>query len=211
MTPPDAFREMPILYERSFGGWDRSDSDPEKHSVDVRNPVGRGFQSAFAKDEDLLPLPNIEDPRDLIGSMKSRPAPVGFGFVNPDWQPRVRLAGTYDDAWMNDHMPALPPDFDPCFFNAASPGLVAEGYLIGNEPVSVTNCCGRDFLRFDLPGVQPPCCRFRLAGLPLVKAEGRLDTVVVNALEDIVTLTWRCHARLPGGPEQLRRLRVSPS
>jgi len=160
--------------------------------------------------EELLPLPNIEDPEDLIGDLNSKPTPMGFGFVNPDWQPRAAFAGTYDEGWTNSRMPALPLDFNPCFFNAASPGLVANGYLLGNEPVCVTNCCERECLSFNLPGVYPPCCRFRLNGRPLVKTEGRLDTVVVNTIDRIVTLTWRCHVQVPQGPEQLQRLRVSP-
>jgi len=208
LVGPEPFHEIPLIYERSFGGWDRSHPDANRHTFDRRNPLGRGFQTKFASDEDLLPLPNVESPDDLITDMRSRPSPVGFGFISPDWQPRAALAGTYDEAWTANQMPALPLDFDFRFFNAASPGLVANGYLTGNELVSVTNCSERGVLSFTLPSVPPPCCWFRLARQSRLTLQSRLDTLVVNTVDGIVTLTWRCHVPVPCGPEQLLRLRV---
>src|SRR5690242_14066707 len=43
MSPPIPFERMPLTYERAFGGWDRSDPEPERHEVDLRNPVGKGL------------------------------------------------------------------------------------------------------------------------------------------------------------------------
>lgn len=207
LTGPQPFQEMPLIYERAFGGWDRSHADPERHVPDSRNRLGCGFQKKFGR-EDRLPLPNVEDPNDLISDMNSRPNPVGFGFTNPDWQPRAKLAGTFDDAWMQDRMPALPADFDVRFFNAASPGLIAKGYLLGNESVRITGCSVEQYAGFDLPGTPPPVCHFHIAGQNSQPMSAALDTVVVNMIERIVTLTWRCHAALPRGPEQLRELTV---
>ena len=209
LVGPKPFLELPLVYERAFGGWDRSHPDPNRQVPDTRNPMGCGFQRKFAAGEDQLPLPNIEDPSDRISDMDSRPNPVGFGFINPDWQPRVLFAGTYDDAWMANRMPALPADFDLRFFNAASPGLVADRRLTGNEVVRVVGCSHEQVLSFFLPGTSPPSCRFTIAGRPSTVLTAEFDTLVVNTIERIVILTWRCHVQIPRGPEQLLELQVS--
>jgi hypothetical protein len=208
LSGPEQFEQMPLIYERAFGGWDRSHADAKRHAADPRNPLGRGFQKTFARGEDRLPLPNIEDPRDLTSDMNSRPNPVGFGFTSPDWEPRSKFAGTLDDEWIRDRMPELPADFDVRFFNAASSGLVAQGYLLGTETVRISNCSQQGLLVFNLPGVQPPLCHFRMARQPDTKLRGELDTIVVNTVEQLVTMTWRCHVALPRGPEQLLEVAV---
>jgi|SRR5262245_23449148 len=210
-TDAEPFSEIPLVYERAFGGWDRRHADAEKHECYLQNPVGVGFQSGFAPGQEMLPLPNIEDPDDTISDIKSRPRPLGFGFTSPDWQPRAALAGKFDKAWEESRAPLLPIEFDERFFNAASEGLVANGYLTGDETVRAVNCSHRPVLQFDLPGVAAPVCRLRIAGQADANLTGELDTVVVNLLDSLVTLTWRCHVPLPRGPEQLREVFVGSS
>ena len=208
LSDPEPFESIPLTYERAFGGWDRSNPNPDKHTLEPRNPVGVGFQREFKSDEDRLPAPNIEDPRNLISSMSSRPKPVGFGFTSPDWHPRASLAGTFDSVWEQTRAPLLPSDFNPLFFNAASEGLVTKGYLSGDESVRLVNCARQPLLEFSLPAVPPPVCRFKIRGQAEQLLSGPLDTVVVNTIENIVTLTWRCHVPLPRGPESLLELHV---
>ncbi len=208
LSSPEPFTSIPLIYERAFGGWDRSDDNADRHTFDSRNPFGTGFQSTFAPGQDQMAVPNIEDPTDLVTSMSSRPRPVGFGFTSPDWQPRAALAGTYDSAWKRTRMPLLPEDFDCGFFNSASEGLVASGYLAGNEPVYLQNCSSQPVVSFSLPGIPSPVCRFRIKGGHDQKSAGQLDTVVVNSIENIVVLTWRSYVSLPRGPEQLLALYI---
>ena len=40
---PEPFERIPLVYERAFGGWDRTHAKPEKHTFEPRNPVGRGL------------------------------------------------------------------------------------------------------------------------------------------------------------------------
>jgi hypothetical protein len=68
------FESMPLLYERAYGGWDRTAADPARHEVDSRNPVGRGFCSRRSSPLEGLMLPNLEDPANLISSPGDRPA-----------------------------------------------------------------------------------------------------------------------------------------
>jgi hypothetical protein len=67
--------------------------------VEARNPVGRGLVGADEGDIAGRPLPNIEDPEQLIARPADRPAPAGLAPIPPAWQPRRGWAGTYDAAW----------------------------------------------------------------------------------------------------------------
>jgi hypothetical protein len=154
-------------------------------------------------------MPNIEDPNRLIRRYGDTPPPTGFGFVSPHWQPRATYAGTYDAAWEKDRKPLLPKDFDRRFFNAASPGLIAPGYLRGDEEVVVVNAAPVLQLRFMLPNVTPPTCRVRVHGGKTTELRTNLDTVIVNTDEMLVFLTWRAYMTLRDGPQDVVAIDVS--
>jgi hypothetical protein len=202
-TPAEPFETIPLIWERAFGGWDRSHPDQEKHTYEPRNPVGTGFRSKKNRFEDGVRLPNIEDPRRPITDYGDAASPVGFGFTSPDWQPRAAFAGTYDEKWTEGRMPLLPVDFERRFFNAAAPGLTATGYFQGDEAVVVENASPRGTIAFHLPGVTPPSCRVRMAGRRTFNVETRLDTVIINAGEDLLILIWRGYVRIPNSPHDV--------
>jgi hypothetical protein len=208
MTPPEPFESIPLIYEHAFGGWDRSHPDPDKHTFEARNPVGTGFRSKYGKFKDGFRLPNIEDPKNLITGWGDTPSPVGFGFISPDWQPRASFAGTYDDTWRKERMPLLPFDFDRRFFNAASPGLVAPGYLKGDEPVSIENLSPHGTISFNLPGLPPPECRVQLTGRRDVRVETNLDTVIINTDENLLLLIWRGYIPVRNGPHDVVSIQI---
>ena len=207
MTKARPFETIPLLWERAFGGWDRTAGTAEKPQLEPRNPVGRGFRSKSGVFEDGVPLPNIEDPSERVSAYGDVVTPVGFGFTSASWQPRAALAGTYDAAWEKDRMPLLPRDFDRRFFNAAAPGLVLEGRLRGDEAVSVTGASPSGQVSFRLPGVLPPTCRVAQKTRPDALIETVLDTVVVN----LVFLTFRGFHTLQNGPHDVAELVVESS
>jgi hypothetical protein len=180
---PEPFEAMPLTWENAFGGT-LTDEDGTPTGGEPRNPVGRGWSGQRSE-----PPPNLEDPRQLIGGAKDRPAPAGFGFVAPSWQPRAGYAGTYDAAWQRRRAPYLPADFDPRFFNAAAPGLTCRALLAGGEPVELEHASVTGPLRFSLPR-----CALRVtvaaAGGP-VQPPVRLETVLLEPDEDRLVLTWR--------------------
>jgi hypothetical protein len=209
-SDPKPFERMPLTWERAFGGWDRGDPDAEKHGCDPRNPVGRGFHRSRVKFTEGIALPNLEDPKKPVRAYGDRPAPAGFGFVSPGWEPRIRHAGTYDAAWLKTRSPALPDDFQTRFFNAAPEGLIASGYLRGDEPALVEGVTPDAPLAFRLPGLPPPLCRVELSGSRRVEVELRLDTVIVQALERCVLFLWRGSLPLARGLEEVSVIRVGP-
>jgi hypothetical protein len=150
ITSPEPFVEMPLVYERAFGGvHDRGDG----HALYVpQNPVGRGFRGKRGAGEiEGTPLPNLEDPQAPIRAPGDQPRTMCFGPVAPSWEPRRSFAGTYDEAWKASRAPYLPLDFSPRFFNCAPPDLTARGYLRGGEPVEIGGCSVSGMERFSLP------------------------------------------------------------
>ncbi len=190
ISGPQPFQAMPLVYERAFGGWDRTNPDESKHEYEPRNPAGVGFLAKRGKPHEGTPLPNLEDPRALIKRPKDRPAPVGFGFIGPHWHPRVQYSGTYDRRWEQKRMPLLPEDFDRRFYNAAHPMLAAGGFLQGGELVEVANASRHGFLRFQLP-VAHPQATVKMKDGGLNRVPMNLDTVIVNTDDDRLFLVWR--------------------
>lgn len=190
ISSPAPFEKMPLIYELAFGGADHSHPDPDKHDYERRNPIGVGFRAKKSH----LPiegarLPNIEDPENLISRPDDKPAPAGFGFINPAWQPRLGYAGTYDEAWQKNRMPLLPADFDRRFFNAASAGLVYQGFLRGNESVEIAGAFRHGVMRFTLPGIVPlGMVEIKNAGVQPVAL--KLDKVVIEANDCRLILVW---------------------
>lgn len=206
---PAPFERLPLVYERAFGGWDRSDADPGQHRREARNPVGVGLR-AHLKPEEEAWLPNFEDPQHLMASVDDTPPPAGFGFIGPDWQPRLGLAGTYDALWVKTRRPLLPRDFDRRFFNAASPGLVAPGYLRGDEVAVVIGMAPEGRVDFRLPGGPAPACRIGLRGRRWQALQTVLDTVTIDLDARRVTLMWRAHLAVRNGPHDVLAIELHP-
>ncbi|MFP2926887.1 DUF2169 domain-containing protein [Pyxidicoccus sp. 3LG] len=207
-TKPHPFERMPLVYERAYGGWDRSAPDPSQHTFEPRNPVGVGFRASARHFEEGLRLPNLEDPKHPLRQFGQVVPPAGFGFISPEWQPRAALAGTYDEAWRKERMPWLPKDFDRRFFNAASPGLVASGYLRGDEPVLLVHAAPQARLSFRLPGQPPPRLQASFARGGNHKSSLQLDTCIIDTDVQRVFLLWRGHIPLQDGPEDVRAVAV---
>lgn len=188
MTPAATFTTMPLVYEKAYGGIHIT-NDKVVES-DLRNPVGRGFAGS-RKDEDMdgVPLPNLEDPANLIKAPTDQPAPACFGACAPNWQPRVSYAGTYDEQWQTNRAPYLPQDFDRRFLNVAHPDLVCPGYLQGGEQVRITHMHPRGELNFEVPRVQL-LTRVKLAGKELTPVS-QLESLILEPNQLRMSLVWR--------------------
>jgi hypothetical protein len=209
MTKPRPFERIPLVYERAFGGWDRSHPESSKHSFEARNPVGVGFRASPKDFEEGLRLPNLEDPLHPLKRFGDVVPPAGFGFISPHWQPRAAFAGTYDEAWKKQRAPLLPRDFDRRFFSAASAGMVSSAFLRGDEEVVITHASPHGRLSFRLPGQLPPEVIAELASGEDVKPPMHLDTVTLDMDAHRAFLMWRGHLPLLEGLHDVRELKVS--
>jgi hypothetical protein len=195
-SSPEPFERMPLTYERAFGGADVSHRKEAKHRYEERNPVGTGFTTAGRSDHfDDLPLPNLEDPDHLIGRPKHKPPPAGFGFIGRHWEPRKSLVGTYDDSWLANRCPLLPPDFDERYFRSAHPGLCAPDHFRGGEPVSITNASPEAELRFAVPCIDFEV-KSNIKGEDLYAA-ATIDTLLVEPDLGRVSVLWKATLQCP--------------
>ena len=198
ISDPAAFERIPLRYEHAFGG-----------PADVRNPVGRGWAAAKAPFVDGTPLPNLEVPTDPVTTWGRAVAVAGCGALASHWEPRRRLAGTYDAAWQRDRCGLLPRDFDRRFFNAAA--LIAPNHLRGDERFRITGCRpGGAALAGTLPGQLPPVARISRRNqadlvLPMVLDGLQFD---LDAMQ--VRCTWRCHALLRDGHGEVTAMALTP-
>jgi len=204
-TPPEPFETMPLVWERAFGGVHVVDAAAGKVYAEERNPVGCGFRGKRGRSElKGQPLPNIEDPQQLVSSAGDKSEPMGLGCIAPAWLPRRSYAGTYDEAWQKTRAPYLPLDFDPRFFNCAPPALVCRGHLTGGEPVELRNLSPRGLLQFVIP-----TCVFKLCIDVAGRRESpelRMETLLLEPDDDRFAITWR--AALPCDKQVLKVERI---
>lgn len=203
-TKPQPFERIPLVYERSFGGWDKADKDDSNWTFDPRNPVGCGFGDPLRfLEEGRARMPNLEHPQQPLLRYGDTPPPAGFGFISPNWQGRAQYAGTYDADWDKERKPLLPKDFDRRFFNAASEGLTAPGYLRGDEEVVLVNASPTPQLRFNLPGIPPPACTVHLRGGKARPLQTNLDTIIIDTDQNLLFLLWRAYMNVTNGPHDV--------
>ena len=215
-TEPEPFVDMEIRYERAYGGRDEK-SLPDVPFLYPRNFMGVGVVLRnVAEAVDGLPLPNIEDPQDLLRPERlliedperwhEQPLPQGLGWRQRTWYPRSALLGSYPPflapgtVTAEERMGLLPADhvalakqsrLKPMhaeFANGASLGLTFTD-LRGDEPVSLGGLTPDGLLRLTLPGDTP--------AIGLDVGEGMrgltvaLHTVSIRPDDGELDLVWR--------------------
>ena len=205
-SEPQPFVTMPIIYERAFGGADKSDPDEKHHAFESRNLVGVGLNVRRGRRDTVgTPLPNVERFDAPLGGPRQRPEPIGLGYVGRGWAPRRDRAGTYDQDWIDKHFPFLPPDFDEAYYQGA-PDDQQCPHPAGGERVTLVNLTADGRMSFELPAVEVPV-KLVYKGEPRDVAPV-LDTVVVEPDERRCLLTWRATARHRGKLSDLRAVWV---
>jgi hypothetical protein len=206
-SSPQPFTMMPLTYERSYGGFDPTTLAGPSPQWSTSNPVGLGFVTSAAGAEGLA-LPNIEYPETLVTEWSDRPRPAGFGPIAAHWQPRLRLAGTYDHEWEEHRFPLLPEDFDDRHYQCAPTDQQPTEFLRGGEPVRLHNLTPGGELRFTIPKVFLGFETFFLTGERQIHDRPQLHTVAIEADVPRVSLVW--HTALPCHPKvhKLDRTRI---
>ena len=129
-----------LLYENAYGG-EIITADDKPRDAWLWNPVGRGFfgHSSPDKNENYI-APQILAKADVLSNnpTSNRLKTVGFGAIPAHWSPRLERIGTTDKHWQEKVLPHLPSDFDLRFFNCAPDDQQVQGYLRGDEEVSLS-------------------------------------------------------------------------
>lgn len=196
--PARPIREpVPLIWELAWGGLDVS--DPARWIGDPRNTVGRGV---------------AHDPRTLLGQAATRlqhpsgpvDLPWGFGALHRHWEPRAKLAGTFDEAWQETRMPIMPLDFDERFHISAPRDQWVASPLRGDEPFEVVGASELGLLRFQLPRLNP---RFTaLYDDHRTEHRPQLDTILIDTDALVVEVVFRAALPLPRKWERLEAVHV---
>jgi hypothetical protein len=216
MTGAAPFVIMPLMWERSYGGWDKQG---RREDWLAENPAGVGFATEVNHLYDTQ-APNVEYPdAPYRGPHSGRPA--AFGPVAHHWRPRIRYAGTYDARWEKTRDPLVPEDFDRRYFRSAPVDQQTRKPLVGYEEVRLGGLTPEGFLGFILPRlVFDVITTFKGRGdvrqqpaihtLWLMPQERRFEIVYLSALEvppgreeKLVGTTIRLRPRV-GTPEKIR-------
>ncbi|MES9941151.1 MAG: DUF2169 domain-containing protein [Candidatus Thiodiazotropha sp. 6PLUC2] len=192
---PAIFDKMPISYDQAFGGIDNHHKNINKHSAFMKNPVGRGYHLQLNKSFiDGSPMPSTEQLNQPVTIPNGQYIPMSFGPVGRYWTPRLALAGTYDEAWVNNKYPLPPADFDTAYFQAA-PVDQQIPYPQGGETVFLQNLTPQGETIFNLPEIEMPVTFFYKGGKQ-VKKSAFIDTITLEPDESLFTMTWRTYIPL---------------
>jgi hypothetical protein len=201
---PEPFGEMPLVYQRAYGGLDwrvpakaetaadaiRLDSDHP--GLYPRNPFGRGYLVAPGEVPNML-MPNLEDPDDLltadrlvVGDPKlwyRQPLPWCFDWSHPGTFPRCVFFGPRVDAWFpapsDEDLPEVKRGLLPSGFRSR---MANRPLLSGPEPSFFLEASfGMTFTRIEgAPVVIRGMCPDRPEIVFTIPAQGPAITLAVE-------------------------------
>ncbi|MGX5831083.1 DUF2169 family type VI secretion system accessory protein [Mesorhizobium sp. 43Arga] len=194
-TAPQPFLKLPISYDVAWGGVDRLDPEDKLPASYKYNPVGTGWSRT--KNQRLVPglrLPNTqavgEDVRSPFGDYR----PMSFGPMGRGWPGRIEYGGTYDQNWIDNIFPFLPPDFDERYFQMAPPDQQID-HPRGGEDVQLINLTPAGRESFRMPTTALPLTLFKGREKAFV-GELLPDTVLFDPERRRFSLVWRVQQRL---------------
>lgn len=194
LTDPEPFLKQTIDYGCAFGGIDDSKGEGKTAAFEL-NHAGRGFCKG---DKDSLidqPGPHTEVINQAISSTTGSYQPMSFGCIGRAWQPRLPLAGTYDQDWIDNVSPFLPDDFDNAFFQSA-PVDQQMNYIQGGESVALFNLTPNGKELFTLP-TQEVHLTIKDSYGELINVQCVADTLVIEPDHRRLSIVWRYLHPLP--------------
>jgi hypothetical protein len=204
---------VPLRYDHCYGGHDHAGRD---YSSEPFNPAGRGY---------VRPDGGV-DPKTLVGKPAWVLEPVNDGRAAPSkagqlvqlahrshgcfapipehFEPRRKLAGTHDIEWAKKRSPIRPKDFDVLHNCWATPELHFSSPLTTDTPFEIAGVIPEGVWRFKLPlyGMEFESTIFG----EKTTRESHLDSVLIDADERVVELTFRASFLLPRKWAHLERI-----
>lgn len=225
-TPAAKFSVIPLRYEFAYGGVERNHAMAPV--VCPTNPIGVGFMvadtDADSPRDRWTPLPNIENPRDMVtvdnlivehADLKTVRAAAGFGPVPKHWEPRANSAGMPASAkpfWNLVHgektqVGQMFREMQSAFWSCAAAGM-SFPVLEGHEKIVLRHFSkDREETSLRLP-VSKPKLRAGFNDGPMQDVKLSLATVHLWPEIGEATLCWRGTLPAPAGLvlDQLQRV-----
>lgn len=194
-TAPQPFLRLPISYDVAWGGVDRLDPDDKLPASYKYNPVGTGWSRT--KNQRLIPglrLPNTQAVGEEIRSPFGDYKPMSFGPIGRGWPGRIEYGGTYDDNWVKNVFPFLPPDFDERYFQMAPPDQQINAPA-GGEEVQLVNLTPEGRESFALPQTTLPMTLFK-GRKRVFEGDVLPDTLLFDLERRYFSVVWRLAQRI---------------
>jgi len=183
ITRPEPFERIALTWENAFGG----EGNP-------LNPVGKGIKP---DDSGRIPLPNIEDPDEMLKLPGQKVRPAGFSAVNLMSRTRQKRAGTYDKRWLETEYPGFPADIDWRFFQIGAEDQQRTKPFSGDEEYVLTGVHpSQRRVNGKLPGIRARCFMTTDADGSLSEIDTRLTTVWFLPDQQCVVLVFHAAARV---------------
>ena len=189
-SDPKPFKAMPLTLANAFGGTDVWDELPIPFQ---ENPGGKGY---YLEEENAVgkPLPNVEDPEQLIRIWSDRPDPVGLGPCPITCALRLRESVVFDEEGTLRQL-------KPTYFNAAFPRMIVPRVAPG-ERVRLSGVSESGMVGFTIP---PTSLTVRLQfDEQVVESPLAIDQVGVEVDKQRVFLAYRYPFRYHFVPLQRR-------
>ena len=196
---PEPFRVMPLVYERAFGG---EVANEWGELAEPNNPAGVGF-CIDREQAGGRPLPNIEDPDQLVRTPLDRPGPAGLAPYPLEGGLRLSRYGEIDM-----ERPAIPPyhDFEHLLANWAHPDLMLERG-VDHKLARISGISPDGPLE---AAIQPLDVQITLChGQQRRPLQAVLDTIIIEGEARRLVQRWRAAATFPMKPREIRRVVVT--
>ena len=219
ITSPEPAIKVALRASNAFGGTYEEDA-PEKEEHKrwkisySLNPAGSGYFHKKDKSK-RCPAPQVEYKDHPVTDTRGNYQLASFGCLQRQASPRKEKAGTYDKNWLDNECPFYPKDFDEGHFQCAPEDQQIEGYLQGNETVTLAFLLpGEDVQSFIIPDYKALYRYLREGEEPIV-GQMHLDTLIIDTdSEDSsdwrVNMTWRSRTPTIAEVTQVETLLIVP-
>ncbi|MDX2148818.1 MAG: DUF2169 domain-containing protein [Planctomycetota bacterium] len=200
---PEPFVRQRFSYSTAFGGIDKPTEDPASHAFFLANPVGVGYHPASPREKIIgKPVPNTHAIGETIAAPSGSYRPMALGPIGRAWGARPRLAGTYDQHWLEHVSPFLPADFDERYFQC-SPADQQMPHPKGGEVVQLINLTPAGLTSFLIPSIEVPI-EVTDRNAQCHELRPVIDTVTVEPELERFSVVWRASMPLRRGMHELR-------
>ncbi|MCW7540757.1 pentapeptide repeat-containing protein [Aquabacterium sp. A7-Y] len=185
-TEPVPVDAVPLTWAQAYGGTDFAE-----------NPAGKGRAPEETSHGRLQPLAQVEYPNAPSTLPTEVIAPASFAPIPGAWPQRKRFDGSYDDAWLKQHYPGPPEDFNWRFHGLASEDQWQSEPFQGDEAIELRHLHPEQpHIECRLPGIRPVIAvRTRAHGPGQARfVDGRLTTLWLFPRQLRMVMIW--HALL---------------